>query len=120
MLPHLLFNWHYEVPEFISFWREWFVTRYTMTEKVAGIMVFLVFFIPGIFAGFISYLISNRIEDGIYGLVPEKSDNAEEGAIVKDVKETVSFSLKLFILIVCAVALLFFVEWLITAPPPTV
>ncbi|MFC3907509.1 hypothetical protein ACFORL_00265 [Legionella dresdenensis] len=116
-MPHLIWNWHYDVPEFVSHWRERLVENHNMTRTSANWTIFFSFFIPAVVSGLIAYFTSNRLDNDIYGLTPEKNPE-EEGLIVEDIKETASFGSKLFLLIIAVVAFVFFVEWLIAVPPP--
>lgn len=117
ILPALVWNWRYDVPEMVITMRESIRSQYGFTETFAGLAVFLLFFIPAMILGFISKSTSNNIEDHIYGIEHESKVNTE--VIKRDVQQTVSFSIKILLLALAVIAAVFFVEWLIARPPPT-
>lgn len=116
ILPAALWNWNYDVPEFVFIWRENLKESYTMSEVGAGGVVFLIVLLPAIIAGIISYFISNAIDNRIHGIVNEEMDEESMVNLRQDVKETFSFGGKLIILIILAVVALWFFEWLMAVP----
>jgi len=115
IMPALVWNWHYDVPEFTITFREWIRRAYELTESIAGFWVFVIFLSIGIIAGLISKSTSNQIENEIYKIEPEEAIN--QTALKKDLQQSMSLSLKIIVLILLTVALVFLVEWLIAIPP---
>ena len=66
LLPHLLFAWQYNVPEFIFFWRESLTANYGLTFSKSSQYIFLFFFLLAVLFGIVAYIISKRIDDEIY------------------------------------------------------
>lgn len=111
VMPYLLWNWGYNVPGFISTWREWFKESYDFTDSEASWLIFFIFIIPAVICGYISQRASNYIDNQIYDIHPEKSM-----AVKRDIQETLSFSFKIFLLIILVFVAVTVVEWLV-APP---
>ncbi|WP_133140993.1 MULTISPECIES: hypothetical protein [Legionella] len=116
VLPYLLWNWSYGVPEFVLNLREWYKESYEFTESGSAWMVFFTFIIPAIITGLISQFSSNYIDNEIYHLNEEKLEKRSE--IKRDMQETLSFGLKVFLLIILVLVAVTLVEWLVA--PPTV
>ncbi|MFA5959141.1 MAG: hypothetical protein WC785_01320 [Tatlockia sp.] len=114
IMPYLLWSWTYSVPGTILFIREWFKETFEFTDIGASWMVFLMFIIPAVVFGYISQFSSNYLDDAIYGLKKVKSEKQEE--IKRDVQETLSFGLKLFLLIVLVISVVLTIEWLVAKP----
>lgn len=115
ILPYLLWNWSYNVPEFVYYWREWFREYYDISEVSASWIMILIFIIPAIITGFISHLASNYIDNQIHGIEQEKTTKLPE--IKKNVQETLSFGFKILLLIILVLIAVAFVQWIV-APTP--
>lgn len=113
LLPFLLWGWHYNVPEFISFWVNHYVEQHKFTPYGASIFVFLHFFIPGLLAGFIAYLCSNRIDDTIYGLHQSSSGSILSSGLRSETRESLGLGLKILILLLLVILGAGIIEWLI-------
>ncbi|MCE3043855.1 hypothetical protein [Legionella sp. 16cNR16C] len=109
LFPYLIFNWVYDVPEFAITFRQWLVEKYGISEIAAGWSVFLMFLIPALITGLISYSTSNAIDNKIHGL-DKPSDEKEEQS--KNRLESVTFGSQLLLLIIGIVMLVLFVDWL--------
>ncbi|MBA3537827.1 MAG: hypothetical protein H0T84_14660 [Tatlockia sp.] len=114
ILPYLLWDWRYGVPGMVLELHEWFKENYDFSDGGASWMVFLTFIIPALICGFISQWASNYIERKMYGLDEARPGRRME--IHKDLQESVSFGLKIFILIILVVLGVALVEWLILLP----
>jgi hypothetical protein len=115
ILPNFIWDWDYDIPEFLYTWQAWFVDHYNFSDRGAKIIVFLICFIPALITGFISYLTSNRIDNEVLGLVPERLPGENEPS--HEIKETFSFTVRLIFIIILVLVVLFFVEWLLATPP---
>lgn len=109
ILPYLLWNWGYNVPEFVLSWREWLKEEYSYSDQVASWLVICVFLVPAIFCGYISQWISNYIDNQIYGI--EKPSNSPEEEM--EVKKDLHFGLKIALLIILVLVLVALVQWLL-------
>lgn len=75
ILPYLLWDLFYQVPSFVLTWREVVKNFYHVSEHGAAWIVFLIFILPAVLFGYISYLASNYIDNSIFNVsseVPEK------------------------------------------------
>lgn len=115
ILPMLIWNWGYDVPDFIFMWRENLRQSYSYSEAWAGFILFLIILIPAFITGVISHLISNTIDNQIHGIVKEKKEGNKIN-VPEHVKESLGFSVKLIIILVLVVMALWFVEWLVAVP----
>lgn len=114
ILPYLIWNWGYEVPELVWQLREWYKGNYNFSDIGASWLVFFTFIIPATICGFISQWASNYIEKKMYGL--DEANPERHAEIRKDIQETIRFGLKIFLLIILVLVVITLVEWLI-APP---
>lgn len=117
ILPHLIWDWHYEVPEFIAVWREWFKNYYNTTENYANAIIFLVFLIPSVLAGIISCITSNLIENRLFNIDSEIS--SVNKASMNTMKDSINFGLKLISILLLVLMGAFLFEWLLKVPEPT-
>lgn len=118
LLPALLWDWRYDVPEFVFIWREKLRTGYGITETAASGIFIVMVLIPAIVSGFISYMVSNKIDNQIHPMIndePEQQESEVE-ATREDIRETLSFSMKLLLLLILVILVVWFAEWLIARP----
>lgn len=116
--PHLLFGWRYGVPDFINSWIYIFTYHYNYSESGARFLIFCIFFVPGILLGVVAYIISNRIDEKIYGIEREKMHFEITPKMKADFKDSASFSLRLLMLLLLVVVVILFLGWVI-APSAT-
>lgn len=116
ILPYLIWGWNYSVPSFTLTWTEWLKDNYSLSQAKANAMVFFMLIIPAFITGIISYITSNRIENAILGISDEKLP--QQNAVSHDLKESMSFTAKILVLIVLVVIGVLIVEWIITVPTP--
>lgn len=105
IFPPMVLEWKYDIPEFTFTWREWFKQHYEMYEERAGLMVFLIFFVPGIIASLSAYFSGKTIEDEVQGITKATSSPVRE-----DINATASFSLKLLSILIALVLLVFLAQ----------
>jgi len=112
IFPHLIWQASYDVPEFIGELREWFKEGYGYPESKANWSVFLMFFIPGIIASIITYIITNIID---------KTDDVEAAAVrtqqttTDEPQESMGIALKVLFLVCVVFLVVFFAEWFFSA-----
>lgn len=112
ILPYLIWTLPYKVPAFVLDWREYIKRTYEISEARASWWVFFTFIIPSVVCGYISYLASNRIDNQIYHVIPEKPEEEKE-IVKKDFKESTGLSLKILGSIILTIAVVTLLEWLI-------
>ncbi|WP_419418656.1 hypothetical protein ACNVED_08820 [Legionella sp. D16C41] len=115
ILPNLIWHLNYDVPTFIFTWSENLKLHYNFTDRSAHVIVFLIFFLPAIFAAFIAYLTSNTIENELYGLTTTKNE-FKSRALKNSFKETLLIILQLLIIIGLVIGAVYFMHWLISEP----
>ncbi len=116
LFPHLIFGWRYDVPEFITFWREWIMSSYGVSTHYASRLIFLFFFVGVLLFGLGAYFGSTRIDNEIYGINQEHAP--ERIKKTRDLSESFQFFLKALGIIVLFYFSTIVFEWLISAPPP--
>lgn len=116
IIPSLLAGWVYNIPEFILVWQQRLIERHNFSQFGAGGVICLFFLISTLISGYISYWASNRIDDEIYGLNLEKPKPEVEAH--SDLKESFGFGFKVLLLIILTLVAIFFLQWLLTVPPP--
>lgn len=116
ILPFLIWQLNYNVPDFISAILNLFQEEYGYSDESSKTIVWLIFFIPGVITGLISYLVSNYIDNQIYKPEVESEDN-EENLRNREKKqarrESAVFSLKILGLMILFVFLIFLFQYLI-------
>ena len=120
-LPYLVWSYEYEVMAFVTDWKYHLVHTHDLSDRVAGLLVFLGMFVPGLMLGVIADVISNHIDKSLLkpDLAPEEEsvetakNNSQEGLF-----QSINIFLKIVIIIILAVSVLFFLEWLITSSGP--
>ncbi|MBA2711785.1 MAG: hypothetical protein H0U57_14495 [Tatlockia sp.] len=115
IVPYLIWNWHYGVPAMIIELHEWFRDSYSFDNSGASWMVFLTFFVPAIICGVISQWSSTHIEKEIYGMDLDRPGRRME--IHKEIHDTLSFGLKVIILIVLVILAVSLLHWFVSGPP---
>ena len=114
IVPFLIWNWHYSVPGMVIQLREWYKETYNFTNAGASWLVFLTFIVPALICGVISRWATNTIDKEIFGVEESSPDRKTE--IHEDIQETVSFGLKIAVLIVLVILAVSFVDWMVTLP----
>lgn len=115
-LPHLLFAWRYDVPEFIAFWREFLVFDFGFTEKQASVLISLLFLMIGLLFGYGAYYASTRLDNQIYG-IDDKPTSGRKKWITPELKESLYVFMKVLGLIMLFFATILLFQWLIYIPP---
>jgi len=118
LLPHLIFGWHYHIPDFISAWRELFKAEFILGDRKAGWIIVWLFLLPGIICAIIAYRASNDIENQIYApqnkLPPEESEHEGYGNSASKNKDFFAFKVLGLVLLVFIVLLS--IHWIISKP----
>lgn len=114
ILPYLIWGWHYSVPGFILMWREEFVDSYAWSNSKASMAVFSLFFIPALITGIISWFTSNKIENNVLGIALTESNHQQLDS--HELGDSFRLVAKIIMSSLLAIAVLFFIEWLLTSP----
>lgn len=115
IIPYLIWSLNYNVPETVLAFIAYFEDNYYFTEPASRLIVWLLFFIPGLIAGFLSYIISYKIDNKVLGLETEKEETEEESIqrtdrIKKDLRESAGLGLKILILMLLILGLFLLVQ----------
>lgn len=117
IMPYLIFNWRYSVPDFILDLRFYIMTTWDLGLNQASWYVFLIFFVSSCISSIVAYFLSNKIDSEIHGI--EKKPR-----IVKRVRRRTNKSTASILLRVLVVLCLVFIasqlfEWaMFTTPRP--
>lgn len=101
ILPYFLFDLHYSMPDFMLDMLAKFQDDYGYTISQSKIFIWMIFFIPGLIFGLISFFVSKHLDKLEHGSptavdVPEKSGKE----LTKELKESASLGFKIIGLIV--------------------
>lgn len=118
--PRLLLGWKYDSPEFLMHMIDWLQRNYQFTEVAAAKIILLMFFILALLFGIMAYIISNRVDNQIYGIEEPKESVIEQVASRRNISESMGFGLKVFLIIIVVILLAILFEWTLrsTAPGP--
>lgn len=114
LFPHIVFQWRYPVPDFVSIWREWFRDIFDVTERKASLMVLGVFLIQSILFTIFAFFASTKLDNSIYKVKKDKETSSRG----YKVKETLIFALKVLFYMFLVLVFEAFFEWLISTTPP--
>lgn len=113
--PYLIWNLSYHVPDFLLYIVAYFDDNYDFTYGQAAFIAWLIFFIPCLIFGFISYYVSNRIDNQIHNMdIPvDKSEEelaASSEEFKKEIQETASIGFKIILLMVIIVVFILILQ----------
>lgn len=77
ILPRIAFDLVYKIPDFIFTWTNLIQIAYGLNEKKAAWLILIIIFLLGLIASIITYAVSNRIENQIYAIEPDRVDEQE-------------------------------------------
>jgi len=115
ILPFLIWNLRYQVPALILNLQEFFHINYNYTIGQSNLLLWLVFFIPSVITGFISYLVSNRIDNQIYKIdtKTEEEEKSQHIEIQKEIKDSASLGFKILLLMIAIVVIIFLLQYFV-------
>lgn len=113
ILPYLIWKLNYQVPDTLEYLITIFEESYDYTPAKSKILAWLVFFIPSLLLGLVSYVTSNRIDNEIYK--PDADINEEDTPpaapeLRKEIKETASVGFKIIALMVVIVVIILLLQ----------
>ena len=111
IIPHILFGWTYDVPSYVSIWKEWLRVKFSMNVSTASQLIALILFlITLLFAG-IAYFTSNRMDNLIFSTELENKEQLNR--MKKSHREAVEIILKLLLIVLLVYMLAELFLWLI-------
>jgi len=127
IIPYLVWHFHYDVPEFIISWQFFLEDEFEYSTTVAEWLTFLTFAVPAMVCMAISWFVSYTIDKHLImdkelaerNAVPISEGPKKQPVSSRPIAKDLSFATKLFLWMSVALVILFFIEWLITVPPPT-
>ncbi|HAU3942032.1 TPA: hypothetical protein ACT96X_002943 [Legionella pneumophila] len=113
IMPFLIWGLHYNVPDFVSNMIAYLEDKYYYSLPTSKTLVWLVFFIPSLIAGYLSYYISLYIDKKNF--LKEKSIKEEQvkensSETNEQIKESASLGFKILILMVAILVVLFLLQ----------
>lgn len=123
ILPFLLFDWVYDVPEFILHAREWLHREFGHEYGLASFFIFLFFFLLAVITGSIARKASVGIDQKSDEMKFEEDSvktkkELKKESFNKEAKESASILSKIIILIVIMIVALSVFELLLYIEPP--
>lgn len=119
ILPFMIWNLSYSVPDFVIYLISYFEDHYNYTEAQSRFWVWLIFFIPAIITGLISYFISHRIDNEVLGIEPEnEEEDTEEQKLQaeqkrQELKDSAALGFKILFLMATIVAAILLLQFII-------
>lgn len=116
--PFLIWNLNYDVPDIITILMTFFEEHYDFRPTTSKLIVWLIFFIPSMIAGYISYYVSNKIDDQIFRINNPSTIESQDvkQAIERSHREWIesaSLGFKIICLMIAIVAVILFLQLLV-------
>ncbi|KTD68305.1 MULTISPECIES: hypothetical protein [Legionella] len=118
ILPYLAWGLNYNVPAIVLDLLGSLQDEYNYTVGASKLIVWLIFFVPSMITGLISYFVSNHIDNNLYKSelkVEEEEENPPTKQIGKEIKESAGLGLKILGLMILIVLVIFLLQYLIQA-----
>jgi hypothetical protein len=119
IVPYLIWDLDYHVPELVLNLHKFFNEDLHFSLNLSNLFVWLCFFLPALFTGIASFLISNYIDNEwsiMTGDIPlEQPSPKEEDLKSEDLRETTELSLKIIFYMILALAALFLLQLIVTS-----
>lgn len=99
--PYLIWQLDYNVPDLVIYLIALFNESYNFSMMQSKLFTWLIFVIPAVITGFISYFTTNRIENRIYYAEPEESEGEKKAhalEVRKQIGESAGIGFKIIIL----------------------
>lgn len=115
ILPYFIWEWSYDIPDFILNLLAMYQDDYHYSSATSKTIVWLIFFIPCVLTGLVSYFISRYFDKKMYGpeINPQEDQEKPAGELQKQIKESASLGGKILGLMVVIVVLIFLLQYLI-------
>ncbi len=114
ILPYFIWELGYNMPDFVLNMLAMYQDDYHYTSAGSKTIVWLIFFIPCVITGFISYFISNYLDKQTYGseIMPEPQQRPA-GEIPQQIKESASLGGKILALMILIVVVLLLLQYFV-------
>jgi hypothetical protein len=115
ILPYFLFEWSYNIPDFILNLLAKYQDDYHYTLAGSKFVVWMMFFVPCVITGLISYFITRHLESKMYGpdITPVEEQPQNEGEIQKQIKESASLGGKIIGLMIAIVVVILLLQYFV-------
>ncbi|HAU0473385.1 TPA: hypothetical protein JBH00_13660, partial [Legionella pneumophila] len=113
IMPFLIWELHYNVPDFVSNMIAYLEDTYYYSSSVSKTLVWLTFFIPCLITGYFSYYISRSIDKK--NLLKDANIDEEQSKEISSVtnehiKESASLGFKILILMAAIILIIFLLQ----------
>ncbi|HAT2065885.1 TPA: hypothetical protein OO122_001060 [Legionella pneumophila] len=113
IMPFLIWELHYNVPDFVSNMIAYLEDTYYYSSPVSKTLVWLTFFIPCLITGYFSYYISRSIDKK--NLLKDANIDEEQSEEISSVtseqiKESANLEFKILILMVAIILIIFLLQ----------
>lgn len=115
LIPYFLWEWGYDIPDFILNMLATYQDDYHYTSAGSKTVVWLIFFIPALITGLISYFVSRHLDNQMYGTgaPPAEEQEKASGEVQKQIKESAGLGGKILGLMILVVVLLFLLQYFV-------
>lgn len=117
LLPYLIWNLHYHVPYLVEVILAYFSETLQLSTVASKFYTWLVFLIPALILGLISFLISNYIDSQILEETDKDGSNQDEimtktesSKTPTEVRDSVVLTTEIIILMACVVGIIFLLQ----------
>ncbi|HHL3494055.1 TPA: hypothetical protein ACQ53F_002923 [Legionella pneumophila] len=113
IMPFLIWELHYNVPDFVSRMIAYLEDTYYYSSPVSKILVWLTFFIPSLITGYFSYYISQNIDKKNLlkdANIDEEQSKEASSETNKQIKESASLGFKILILMASIILIIFLLQ----------
>ena len=120
IIPFLIWHLSYNVPSVLIYMTTYMGDNYNLSPIASNFLAWLMFFIPSLVFGLISYFISNRIDNQIYHIDTTENDNEDEQQATsletnKKIRESAGLGLKIILLMVVIFIIIFLLQLFVTS-----
>lgn len=116
ILPYLAWGLNYNVPAIILDLLSSLQDDYNYSVGASKVIAWLIFFVPSMITGLISYFVSNYIDNNLYKSelnTKEEQETPPSKQIGKEIRESAGFGLKILGLMILIVLVIFLLQYLI-------
>lgn len=115
ILPFLIWNLSYHVADTVLNLIAWFEDNFYYSPAVSRLLTWLIFFIPGVITGLLSWYVSINLDRQALGLEIEPTESEEQPAIKtqqfkRDMRESAGIGMKILFLMLCVLGLVAVVQ----------
>lgn len=117
ILPYFLWELSYNVPDFILDLLAKYQDEYRYTSAGSKTVIWLMFFIPCVITGVISYFVSRHLDNKMYGIEepPQEESERAPGEMQKQIKESASLGGKILGLMIAIVVVILLLQYFVSS-----